>query len=198
MESTGLDTTVQIAKREFDLLHPLKNNRTKVRQATEYDVRKACEFSKNKIPNSTTDNSLVKKVIAHNADNIFVFTQNDVIVGIFAMLMLTPLGLERLLLGEFNSRNPDLNCLTKTGEIPAAIYVWSCIAPGLAAGGIRHVSQFLNQPKYHNINIFTCPVTKAGMKIASNLGYQPLPNNNEGLYRYVRLANRDPYLQRAA
>lgn len=198
MKSSGSYASTQVAKHEFDLLHPPKKSRIEVRQATVNDVKLAYEFSKDKIPNSTTDISLVKKIISHNSNNIFLFLHNDSLVGLYAMLMLSPVGLERLLLGELDSKKPDLICLSKTEEVPAAIYVWSYIAPGLAADGIRHVCQFLLQPKYRNINFFARPVTEAGMKITLNLGYQPVLNGNGGLYRYVRLANRELNLQHAA
>jgi len=198
MKTNKSYTDTEIAKHEFDLLLPLKSSRIEVNPATADDAKKACELSRDNIPNSVENISLIKNVISRNADNIFIFRKNQMIIGVYAMLMLTPLGLERLLLGEFDSKNPDMMCLTITGETPAAIYVWSYVAPGLAADGIRHVSKFLQQPNYRNINFFARPVTKAGLRITQNLGYEPLKNATEGLYRYVRLVNREPELQHAA
>lgn len=189
---------IKIAKHDFDFLQPSNSIDTVVRKATEEDVFVACAFCNGKIPGITSDNYLINNIIRHNTDNIFIFLKNNVIVGVYAMLMLNPLGLERLLLGEFNTKNPEFLCLTKTKEIPAAIYVWSYIAPGKAANGIRNVSQFLQQKKYRNINFFARPVTPAGIQISKNLGYEPLENSSNGLFRYVRLINREPNMQRAA
>lgn len=198
IESSRSPAVAEIAKREFDLLVPIKNSEMEVKQATVNDAEKACKFSENKIPNSIADVSLIQKVIIHNSDNIFIFNKKNHIVGVFAMLMLRPLGLERLLLDEFDGKNPDFKCLAKTGECPAAIYIWSYIAPGSAANGVREISKFLQQPKYLNINFFARPVTELGIRITENLGYEPINNTTNGLYRYVRLVNRDPDLQHLA
>ena len=191
-------TSEKIAKREFDLLLPLKRSRVVVKRATVDDVMVCLDFVNVNIPNSTEDVSLIRNIISHNADNIFIFWKNDSIVGVYAMLMLTPLGLERLLLAEFNGVDPDLKCLAKTGETPAGIYNWGVAAPGLAADGIRHVSQFLQQPRYQNINLFSRPNTETGVRINLNLGFKPIGNVSDSLYRYVRLVNREPKLQQAA
>jgi hypothetical protein len=198
MNKRNSQIKIKTAKHDFDLLRPSKSINPVVRKATAADVLEACAFCAGKIPGSSPDASLINNIIMHNTDNIFVFLKNNAIIGIYAMLMLNPLGLERLLLGEFNTKNPDFICLTKTKETPAAIYVWSYIAPGKAANGIRNVSQFLQQKKYRNINFFARPVTTAGFQITQNLGYEPLENTSNGLFRYVRLINREPNMQRVA
>ncbi len=189
---------IKTAKHEFDLLSPLKNGELEVSQAVSNDAKQLSQFCKNAIPNSVSCPLLIKRVISHNAENVFVFKNNDQIAGVYAMLMLRALGLEQLLLGKFNGKNPNFMYLAKNGEIPAAIYVWSYVAPGAAANGIRYVSQLLQQPKYRNVNFFARPVTKAGIRITKNLGYEPLESIADGLYRYVRLVNREPKLQHAA
>ena len=190
--------TTEFAKYDFDLLLPLNRCDLKVRRATEEDLADVCQLGNNNIPNSSLDSYLVWDIICRNADSIFVFEKNGIIIGGYAMLMLTPIGLERLLLGEFDGANPDFMCLAKTGESPAAQYLWGIVGPGVAIDGIRHISQFLQQPKYQNINLFVRPVTDAGVRLMSSLGYEPIETAGGGLYRYIRLVNRDPKLQRAA
>ena len=188
----------EFAKHEFDLLLPMEREFVEVNRALVHEARIVQELSDVSIPGEAASISRVEDVICSNADNIFVFRKNDEIVGLYAMLMLRSVGLERLLLGEFDGVNPDLISLSRTGETPAAIYVWSYVAPGLAADGVRYVSQFLQQPKYRNINFFARPVTKEGVRITLNFGYEPIETVGGGLYRYVRLVNREPKLQRAA
>ena len=190
--------TTETVKHEFDLLLPLKMCGLEVVRARDEDLTEVCRLSNSNIPNVSVDTWLVGRVVSHNADNVFVFKKNDVIVGVYAMLLLNPLGLERLLLGEFDGTNPDLMCLAKTGESPAAKYLWGIVGPGVAIDGIRHISEFLQQPKYYNINLFARPVTDAGVRLMSNLGYEPIETAGGGLYRYVRLVNREPKLQHAA
>ena len=198
MKNNNSYQITEFAKHEFDLLLPAKRNTLEVNAASADDIRIVKELSDVNIQGSCASIEIVRKVVSRNTDNVFVFRKNNEIVGLYAMLMLRPIGLERLLLGEFDGVNPDLMCLSRTGETPAAIYVWSYVAPGLAADGVRYVSQFLQQPKYQDVNFFARPVTKEGVRITLNFGYEPIETAGGGLYRYVRLVNREPKLQRAA
>jgi hypothetical protein len=121
---------------------------------------------------------------------VLVFTPEAGIVSLWAMLMLAPLGLEALLLGELDPLNPAPNTLAATGERPAAIYHWAVIAPGTASEGIRHVSEFLRVPAYCTCNYFARPVTGLGTHLTAALGFRPIVAGIPGLFRYVRIVNR--------
>ena len=177
-------------KSEYDLLSPPTNGRIKVRRAKSNDLKTACRFGNDDIPGRISAIPVVAAVVEHNPDNAFVFLHDDSIVGFYAMLMLHPRGLERLLQGEFDCANPDLDCLTQTGEVPAAIYKWAMVASGLAAEGILHMSKLLRSPTFKNANFYSRPNTSAGVRINVNRGFKPVNCKTPGLYRYVRLANR--------
>ncbi len=119
-------------------------------------------------------------------------------VGVWAMLMLNHIGLERILLGEFNGLNPSLKCLSPRLSTPMGIYIWAVVAPGIAAEGIKHASAFLQSPIYRNTNIFSRPNTEAGVRINKGLGFQPIDCGTKGLYRYTRVANRGTAYKTAA
>ena len=114
------------------------------------------------------------------------------------MLMLSAAGLEELLIGELKATQPDKQSLAPKGVAPMAIYFWAAVAPGLSAGGVMHVSQFLRQPLYRHANCFSRPNTRAGERFNIGMGFKPINCGLSGLHRYVRLANRVEDLQQAA
>lgn len=142
---------------------------------------------------------VVQYVMMHNRNNVHVICRRQTIVGIYAMLMLNPQGLERLLLGEFDPSRPDPLCLSSRLMTPIAIYKWAVVAPGLAAQGIRCMSHYLRQPFFRYANLFARPVTPAGRKIMRDVGFLPIEGARmPGLHRYVRKPNRPAALPQAA
>ncbi|MGI9384571.1 MAG: hypothetical protein ACR2PO_15580 [Methyloligellaceae bacterium] len=185
-------------RRDFDLLQPRKASRIKVQPATLDDLPTVCELVAQQLPGNVAAYSVVKEVISYNRNNLLLFWRGGHVVGAYAMLMLTPIGLERLLIGEFRPLDPDPICLASRMMTPAAIYNWAVVAPGLAIEGILHVSLFLRQPMYRHANLFSRPNTPEGVRLNVSLGSLPLEGAAPGLYRYVRLANRADPLGQAA
>jgi hypothetical protein len=135
----------------------------------------------------------MRLVMGANRNNIVAFTRHGEIAGFYAMLMLTVTGVEALLLGEIDTRDPDARFLAPRLEQPAAIYQWLVVGPGLAAEGVMHVSRFLRHPLSRRANLYSRSITPTGERIATSLGFRrqegaALP----GLHRYVRLENRRP------
>jgi hypothetical protein len=191
MHVIDINTKHGYAKHEFDMLSvPAKGN-LKVRKAEMSDTEEASILVASHLKSATVPVSYIQEVIDHNNDGFFLFEKNERIVGLYVMLMLNGLGLEKLLLGELNISEPPLETLAKSPLSTSAIYVWAYVAPGMAANGIRYVSSFLNGPDYKHANFFARPVTPLGLQISENLGFQPIEGNAEGLYRYTRLINRN-------
>ena len=186
------------SRHEFDLLEPPKTPRIELRRANHEDLATARDFAQGELPGNIAAGEVLAKAIDHNPDNLLAFWRNDEIVGIWAMLMLGPMGVEQLLLGEFETINPEFSYLTPAGETPAAIYKWAVVAPGMAAEGIRHVSRFMRQPRYVRANFFSRPNTDVGKKLNYSLGLSPIDSGTPGLFRYIRLANRASQLSEAA
>lgn len=138
----------------------------------------------------------VETVLQKNPNSIFLFKHGQDLQGFWAMLLLTPKGLEALLTGELDTAAPATALICSRVEKPAGIYVWAVLAKGLAAEGIRHVSCFLRQPLYSDANLYAKPASLAGAEIMRSTGFSPAADSS--LWRYVRHANEAPGLTCAA
>ena len=187
-----------VVRNDFDLLTIPKFSRVSMRCASIAEFDEIYHLISNHIPTAVAHPRVMKSVMMLNRNSVMVFCRGGEIVGVYALLMLTALGLERLLVGEFSGLNPDFSVLATRMMTPAAIYQWMIVAPGIAAEGIRHVSVFLREPLYRHANLFGRPVTEGGLRFALSTGFSQLTTSQRGeLYRYVRIVNRPP-LARAA
>ncbi len=179
------------AKHEFDCLTPSSRSKIELRICTSEHIDRICELTNSGLPGDVASAETVYKVINHNKDSVLGFWSDDRMVGMWAMLMLNPLGLERFLLNEFDTLNPPEKCLTTTGIKPAAIYIWAVVAKGMAVEGLKHVSKFLSCEKYKDVNFFSIPVSADGIRMNLRLGFQPTKVGRLGVDRYIRLENRN-------
>lgn len=175
---------------EFDFLSTPVPGQIQLRRATVRDISAGRCIVDELIPGDLAPLETIERVISYNPNNVLLFVRNAKIVGIWAMLMLSAEGLEQLLLGELDARNPHPNALLPKTEVPAAIYKWAIVGPGIAMEGASHVSQYLRQPLYRYSNLFSRPTTPRGLKFKVNLGFRPIQSGTNGLYRYVRRAKR--------
>lgn len=178
------------AKHEFDCLTPSRRSKIELRICTSEHVDRICELTTSEMPVEVASAEAVSKVINRNIESILGFWSEGRMVGVWAMLMLNSIGLERFLLGEFDTLNPVEKCLAETGTKPAAIYVWAVVAKGMAIEGVKHVSRFLADDKYRDINFFSVPVSNAGVRMNRSLGFHQIKTVRPGVDRYVRLENR--------
>jgi hypothetical protein len=179
-----------LGRHDFDTLLPPQNSRLSLRRAGLSDIPDALALAHKTIGGNIAEAGDIARVIARNAENISMIHKDNRSVGVCALLMLRAQGLEALLLGEFIPQKPDLKFLVQQNEIPVAIYVWAIIAPGLASAGIRHMGQFLQQPKFANANLYSRPATPDGARMMMSTGFTRVQSSTLDLYRYVRLANR--------
>lgn len=185
-------------RREFDLMVPSRHVRMCVRPALKSELPRVFEIAKTEIPALSAALPFVQGVIDHNPESVLVFEREEEIVGVYAMLLLSASGLERLLLGELDTSSPDIDAIVPGGAQPAAIYNWAVVARQLAAEGFRHTSVYLRQPLFCRANIYAKGTTPAACRIMERTGYQLLDGVGAGLYRYVRIANRQSRLPLAA
>jgi hypothetical protein len=189
----------ETTRSEFDLMTIPKHPRLTMRSAHPVDIDDIYQLISANVPGNVAPPRVIRLVMMHNRNSVMVFDRHGEIVGVYANLMLTALGLERLLTNEFSGLDPDFNCLAPRLMAPAAIYQWMIVAPGIAAEGLLHMSAFLQRPFYRHANLFGRPVTEGGMRFARSTGFKPLGAGDLGdLYRYTRLANRGATLKRAA
>jgi hypothetical protein len=186
------------SRHEFDRLEVPNRPRIRLHRATVDDIGVTRQLAAQELPGAVASEEAIARTIGHNRNNVLLFYKNSDVVGVCAMLMLTPTGLEALLLGEFDGLNPNPKGLAATGDSPAAIYSWAVVAPGLASEGICHVSQFLRQPPFRAANFYSRPNTEVGIRLNLGVGFHPIQAGTPGLFRYVRLINRAPPLSLAA
>lgn len=155
------------------------------------EIRQLFDFVSDAVTRVSAPLDVVIEACRINSDNAFVFVRDQRLVGVYAMLMLSPRGLERLLLGEFQPDDPAADDLVETGKEPVAIYKWAVVAPGAAAKGIALVSNYIRQPLYRHANLFARATTLPAIRLMENLGFEPVASVDPDLYRYQRLANRD-------
>lgn len=198
MPKTTLKLPRTVRPHEFDLLKLPAKPHMQMRCAVARDLPVVRSLLRKYIPAPTAPDDVVQYTRMRNRNNLMLFCREGEIVGVYAMLMLTPLGLERLLLGEFDPLDPDPASLALRLSTPAGIYQWAVVAPGSVSEGILHVSQFLRQPLYRHANLFARPATAAGKRICENVGFISLDDHITGLHRYVRIANRASAFARAA
>lgn len=185
-------------RREFDLLVPTGHVDLGVRPAKWSELPKVFEIAKKDIPALSAAFPYVEGAINRNSESILVFHRNEEIVGVYAMLLLSASGLERLLVGELDTSAPDIDAIVRSGEEPSAIYNWAVVAHRLASEGFRHASVYLRQPRFQRANIYARGTTPAACRIMEHTGYQLLGGHYTDLYRYVRLENRQSRLPLAA
>jgi len=180
------------SRHEFDRLEVPTRPRIRLHRATIEDIGATRQMAAQELPGAVASEEAIARTISQNRNSVLLFYKNADVVGICAMLMLTPTGLEALLLGEFDGLNPNPKGLAATGDSPAAIYHWAVVAPGLASEGIRHVSHFLRQPPFRSANFYSRPNTEVGIRLNLGLGFHAIQAGTPGLFRYVRLINRAP------
>jgi hypothetical protein len=188
----------QCGRHDFDLMKTPKSSRITIQRVTQHNIEEAWELANQEIPGDIASISTIKDIVIHNPDSAMLICRDKEIIGIWAMLMLSPFGLEELLVGKFVGTKPDFRWLAPEGVAPAAIYFWVAVAPGLAVGGVMQVSQVLRNPLFRHANCFSRPNTPAGERFNIAMGFEPVTCGTPGLYRYVRLANRDDEFKQAA
>jgi hypothetical protein len=176
---------------EFDLLCAPKNPRISIRPAKVDDIEEIYRIIHRNVSFAVAPPDVMRFAMAINRNNIVAFLRHGEVVGVYAMLMLSVRGLEAMLVGDFDGRDPHGGHLATRLELPAAIYQWLVVAPGLAAEGVMHVAAFLQHPHYRAANLYMRSFSQAGARISTALGFRPVEGATlTGLHRYVRLTNR--------
>jgi len=91
--------------------------------------------------------------------------------GFVAFLMLNDAGMQRLIDGTLNTKNPELAYLAAQNEKPAGIYIWACHARGLMVGGVPLAFEKIWTPLYRDADVYARAVTPAGDRFLGELGF---------------------------
>jgi predicted GNAT family N-acyltransferase len=125
---------------------------------------------------TTTD--IVQRVLTHNPDSFWAIARRGHYRstepkgdGFLAFLMLNDAGMQGLVDGTLNTKDPDLKFLARQNEKPAGIYVWGVHARGAIAGGIPLALEKVWTPQYRDVNMYARAVTMDGQRLLETVGF---------------------------
>ncbi|MEJ0042803.1 MAG: hypothetical protein WDM81_11605 [Rhizomicrobium sp.] len=120
----------------------------------------------------------MREVQARNPDALWVIERRSEpvapseIVGCYGFLPLTDGGLDALRADTLIRRDPQLELIAEGGTRPAAMYVWTAIAHGLAR--VTQPLVALALASYAGVPFFTVSMTEKGIQAARRRGFVPV------------------------
>ncbi|MCP4381178.1 MAG: GNAT family N-acetyltransferase [Hyphomicrobiales bacterium] len=167
-------------------IHPLDHTgghalcaRLSVFMPTAGQIARLMDRAREAIPVPLAANQTVQRVAAANPDAFWAIARRKQRAdieppeprGLVAMLMLTAEGVDALLCGRLDARNPPHRFLVGQHERPAAIYGWLIHARGSLAPGLSLVMDKLQAPLYRGVDILCRASTKDGAAFFDALGF---------------------------
>jgi predicted GNAT family N-acyltransferase len=119
----------------------------------------------------------VLRVYRRNPDTILAFARerrsgdSSSPIGFLAHLPLNAEGLNALLDGRLNTKNPDDRYLARQHERPAALYYWAMYFTSEVGGGLALALERMTSEKYRDLPIYCKAATKEGWDILTSLGF---------------------------
>lgn len=155
----------------------------KPRQVKRNDLNSAYSFCKKIFSGDFSSFNTSKRWFKKNKDMFWIVEQSiqrgpatvNEVRGFFSIIPLTYLGKEMLLEGDIDGSNFTKEHICATNESPAALYVGAVGAKGLRAKGVALgaiTSEISNNLRNHNIEVYTTPRTKDGLRIAKKFGFE--------------------------
>ena len=139
------------------------------------------EKARQAIPMLTTA-EVVQRVASYNPDCFWAIAHRDgfdvnapVGEGYVAFLPLTKQGLNQLLDGTLDRRNPPLSLISAQHEKPAGIYVWHVYAPGKLAAGAPLVMQKMWGPQRHDVDVYSWSINREAARFVEGMGFRLAP-----------------------
>lgn len=147
-----------------------------VRFATLDDVAILHQMTVSEIGPSVASLQTMQGVYKHNAESLLPIFRRPLsgeperLSGYFGILHLNSAGLAALDARTLSGREPDLSLLARTGERPAALYVWAAIARKMRVIAEGLVAQVLGAERYGGLPVFATAGTLGGLKWLNHLG----------------------------
>jgi predicted GNAT family N-acyltransferase len=139
------------------------------------------DLARKAIPALTTA-AVVQRVASYNPDCFWAIAHRDrfnikapVGEGYVAFLPLTKQGLNQLLDGTLDRRDPPLSVISAQHEKPAGIYVWHVYAPGKLAAGAPLAMQKMWNPQCDNVDIYSWSINSEAARFVEGMGFQLAP-----------------------
>jgi hypothetical protein len=176
-------------RREFDNLAGLPVRRVTVVPASLAEIPAVVRYAAAEIPALAAAEAAVLRVQEQHPDSVWVFRRDGAIAGVYAMLMLNPQGLARLLAARLDCAQPPAALLCGRDEVVTAIYKWAVAFRRSAAEGPRAIATHLQGPRYATANLYARALGAAAQRLDHNVGFRPVQPGSD-LLVYVRQRNR--------
>jgi predicted GNAT family N-acyltransferase len=145
---------------------------------TSAQIARLMDRAREDLPVALAGNDIVQRVAAANPDCFWAIARKRTISndepdprGLVAMLMLNAAGVDALLCGALDTRNPPPEFLVGQHQRPSAIYGWLIHAKGTLAPGLTLVMEKLQAPLYRGVDIFCRASTADGAAFFDALGF---------------------------
>jgi predicted GNAT family N-acyltransferase len=173
----AIDVPARGRRRPLDSLEAEMARHLHMFQPDEAGLLKVLKLARKEIPGLASSEDALR-IFRHNPEYVLALSHKTPLrgsspeaEGFIAFLPLNMLGLQNLALGTFNGASPDVRLLARAGERPAGIYLWGLYAPGPLALGMALFADRMSQGLYAGIDIYSRPVTDAGLRFHEGLGF---------------------------
>jgi predicted GNAT family N-acyltransferase len=133
------------------------------------------------IPMLTTAD-VMQRVASHNPDCILAVARRNKFdikslegEGYFAFLPLNESGLQSLIDGSLDRKNPPLSHIAKQTDKAAGVYLWHVYAPGRLAVGIALACQKIWTLQNQNVDLYGWGTNENAVRFFTGVGFRPLP-----------------------
>lgn len=114
--------------------------------------------------------------------SVFIHRSGKEIDGVLAMVALTPDGLEAVLEGGFDTREPEDRFVCGPGDAFAGVYGWGLAGRTRRASAAVILGAMALRDHYPAIPFFSRTATPAGAKVVrGRMGYAPFPGARDDL-----------------
>ncbi len=109
------------------------------------------------------------------------------LLGGIAFLPLNPLGLYQLVYGKLDLMNPPVNSVAAYDERPSILYLWALVSKGRGIIGLADILDYLDKPRFRNVDVWTCPITHDSQRLAERHGFTGFTHGDRVFYRLRRM-----------
>lgn len=156
------------------------NGEMRVARAHEAEVADIRALGAAKISPDIASLETFRRIHRRNRDALWgVYANDGAIVGLFAFLMLTRAGTEKLISGALDTRAPTDDALCGTGEAPHAVYAWALVAERRIGAALPLALSQFDAAVYAHTDLYARPATEGGLRLMSKLGFKSAATGGE-------------------
>jgi hypothetical protein len=157
-----------------------------IRVASAEEIPSLLSLTRELLPSSDVDYATARRVHEWNPETFLVVGGVGEPTGMAALLQINARGLDALLTGGFNFKQPLLRHLARAGAPPAGIYVWALCMRGRAVSALAAIMEWAKQGGRSEAHLYACPHTPGGLRFSRRSGFRPIACGQSGLWRYER------------